>query len=1361
MAEATNPKAAAAFQNLLRKYYEITAMEEAYATFTDTTQYDKQHKEDVEKYTAPKAFPNAPPERLQANVLAMLGPVDGKLRDIEEETYFVAQFTSFKRLGLITSLNVKWSPDFQHSRPGVTLDEVWNMFNGQEDFQWDQNEGDARTLKSQAKGEGLSGYLEIRSSQLSTSGLSSNYTSWDKKEKNAVYFLSPSILNYLARKGVSLKEQNHPNEAKWYLDLYSALMLVVEELLQTNSNTYPEYIPRWPTQSASKSAWDFVRQKVLAATTVAELDNPSWVSSEKAWSDQLEKGQHWHDIHGIPGVFNWEKYTLIPTNVPGATGDEDGGGQAKKHFEMLKRYYTGNQGKGTTALLAVDTAINNFINNVAKLQTQTGIFIDAMDFFANNYAVVRRNKRIDTIRGWLGISAEFEGGDEGAQNLGDLDTAVVAKILKVAAKKQNLVPMDFQCFLLEQIRFLSSGHKSDYKHIMKLSTARQPGLVKNKLYKHLKDSEIKALLQMCPSTQSLLVPYLKISRVDYDEYGKPKIDPKTKSSERPLKIPNFLSDKDMSAVLKGNRAAGAGIKSFTWSLDGVQPAEVDNNISATLELYFQSVSDFFRSKTQAGDKEASYLDLVISSPGISKEDKKKKKEEDVSAKGTKCKGRVQQMLARKYEGANYRIKVVAGWGNPGTEALQAVLGPDADPKTAGYISAALEKSKISLFLQQTRHMFQFNQDGSLTLSIDYQASLTGILVGPTADILGPSGAKIAKDIEAKEKVVDKMKKDEDKDEEKYKEELEELKKLRGQDKLQKYKKVLGKVYDSDHIYALAVNPEEFLLPRMADLTPKERAKRAKRKNSTAPKVVMGPGAKAATKNELQVALLDDDASAEEIAETAGQNMTMRYDKLEESPGNITYVPFMFLGDLLDAVLSQMEENHEGGLNLLFFLSEVEMIDPLMALQVQNIGEIMKCGQDIRDAAFVQALTDSRQSTFSEGAGITQLINIGDIPISLDAFQVWYKDYVVKRDRDKYYFLHFVKDICAQLISKALASKCFGPDVRMTQRFDAQPITVYKTSRFGPNKLVSSRFLNKQRRRLKPTTAPRKVGMGLVLLSTDSKPKGLNGNYNNDLGQGVYHHYLGAQCGLVKTINFNREEQPYLRESKIQKAGALGAEQLRELYSAEMELYGNTLYKNGQYVYINPRLVGATKDQLTLLGLHGYYLITSVSSTVTENSFDVSVKALHEGIEFGSGNVLLEPETYGEDLAAEREPQSNPASARSNAEQTAADAPPPATVEERTEAVASSAPAGSAEAQAISDNFSKLDSGEMDPLEYLYQQRVAQRADELGSATNPLLIRQHAAAHNLDPYVQEHPDLRMENVPGADTASPGDFTTGQP
>ena len=102
---------------------------------------------------------------------------------------------------------------------------------------------------------------------------------------------------------------------------------------------------------------------------------------------------------------------------------------------------------------------------------------------------------------------------------------------------------------------------------------------------------------------------------------------------------------------------------------------------------------------------------------------------------------------------------------------------------------------------------------------------------------------------------------------------------------------------------------------------------------------------------------------------------------------------------------------------------------------------------------------------------------------------------------------------------------------------------------------------------------------------------------------------------MKKLNFQREDQPYLRESKIQKNGALGAEQLRELYSVNIDLVGNNLYRNGCYIYVSPMLINTTQAQLNYLGLHGYFLVTSVSSELTEKSFSTSIQALQEGIPF--------------------------------------------------------------------------------------------------------------------------------------------------
>ena len=74
------------------------------------------------------------------------------------------------------------------------------------------------------------------------------------------------------------------------------------------------------------------------------------------------------------------------------------------------------------------------------------------------------------------------------------------------------------------------------------------------------------------------------------------------------------------------------------------------------------------------------------------------------------------------------------------------------------------------------------------------------------------------------------------------------------------------------------------------------------------------------------------------------------------------------------------------------------------------------------------------------------------------------------------------------------------------------------------------------------------------------------------------------------------------------------------------MVGNNLYQNGAYTYISPLLLPSTKKQLQLLGLNGYYLVTSVASTITDQSFDTVIHALHEGVKF-SENQLIAPETY--------------------------------------------------------------------------------------------------------------------------------------
>ena len=352
---------------------------------------------------------------------------------------------------------------------------------------------------------------------------------------------------------------------------------------------------------------------------------------------------------------------------------------------------------------------------------------------------------------------------------------------------------------------------------------------------------------------------------------------------------------------------------------------------------------------------------------------------------------------------------------------------------------------------------------------------------------------------------------------------------------------------------------------------------------------------------------------------------------------------------------QIDENNGGEpLDFAFFLSETQFVDAQFAATMQKLDKWAQCG-DLRDAFYQQKIAAA--GDLPDASQLYKNINIGDIPISLRSFQNWYVKNVIDKDRDSYYLLHFIKDLTSQLITNALRGNCFGKNLRLFQRFDVQPMSFNKKGQapalaaskgcIGVNSLALANAA------LTDETALADVGMGLILVSTDTNPSNLRGDFDDDLERGIYHHYLGSACSLVKAINFKREDMPYLRESKIQKTGALGPEQLRELYSVSIQMVGNNLYKNGTYIYVSPLLMNTSQEQLNYLGLHGYYLVTGVKSEVTEKSFGTSITALQEGIEFHHGAAPPTPTAASDDPQASEaacspselgpSPSSNPSS----------------------------------------------------------------------------------------------------------------------
>tara|TARA_R110002020_G_scaffold49_8_gene321 strand:+ start:81 stop:4316 length:4236 start_codon:yes stop_codon:yes gene_type:complete len=836
----------------------------------------------------------------------------------------------------------------------------------------------------------------------------------------------------------------------------------------------------------------------------------------------------------------------------------------------------------------------------------------------------------------------------------------------------GLKPFNEQCFLLEYIRPITKaknamdseiGARRAYSRIGRIGNDHKaPGNLISFLNHGKKSKEVNALLNLCPEVYALLTPHIKIYRVDY-------LKDKTLVPYRETEIPfpTFIDPEDIQAITDKDygRFPGAGIKSFSWNLDGVNPAEVENNISANLVLHFQTIQDFFSLNTslKAGADQAGYLDLVIGS-GTSFLEKPVKalKNNPEKAVASGC----LEAATSKYEGERFRIKVCAGWSTPpGFENLVAAMDTSRgkNPDYGKDLKDAIDRTRISLYLQNTTHELTFNEDGSVGLNIDYQASLSGILRAPNADIF-TGGTEYDQTIEKLEEQIEK-KNDEIADVLKEKpdatgddpditrlsgqkkELLEELESLLKKEKALKYKRFLCGLYTSGKIYSLKVPREEFSL--LKDLSPIQRDEAA-RKRVAGKMYTAGFTPQNPTNTDLdrmndyasQLVNLTLNDSSNPDEDMASKIRDLQFSKtLDKLTSNTVDISYFYLGDFIDNILQYLSTivtkngTTDGSFQML--LANVELMDPLLAFQIKEVD--IKCGT-AANTIIKKAMADVNPLKFRGLNQIKFTTNLSTIPISLEFFQEWFVNHVVRSQREKYPFLQFIKAVCSSLIAKSFNSTCFDDALKFQLRFDTN---IFNFDKSYTSKVVNVDTLAASKARAdetscQPLTKPGDVVVpSIVLYSVDSQPTS-EGDYTSDLENGIYHYYLGASCGIAKKIQFQRQNMPYYREARIGRTSALSAVQLRELYNTQIDMIGNNLHRNGQYLYVNPVAIGAGSQGpvsgelptfARLLGIGGYYLISKVSHEVSAGGFDVSVTGIQEGQDFSSdANKLVGMTTFG-------------------------------------------------------------------------------------------------------------------------------------
>jgi hypothetical protein len=277
-------------------------------------------------------------------------------------------------------------------------------------------------------------------------------------------------------------------------------------------------------------------------------------------------------------------------------------------------------------------------------------------------------------------------------------------------------------------------------------------------------------------------------------------------------------------------------------------------------------------------------------------------------------------------------------------------------------------------------------------------------------------------------------------------------------------------------------------------------------------------------------------------------------------------------------------------------------------------------------------------------GTRKAYNYCDMLISLNSFRSFFIEKIIRQLKTKYTLKQFVIDLVKEFSyvqslvavseetyvrqeSRPAFSVFQGPDFNLEERAVIQAVReeLGEDSESGILNELKNDVVRGIRRRTVITDlsflsgrlqAPTNQTNYFVLKSTNFTVQSVGGrpNENEDINRGIYHITIGADKGILKSINFRRDEIQGRREGRIVRAGALNFSALREKYDVTITTFGAPFFFPGMYFYLNPSMVGlGFPDQdnsaSRILGIGGYYFINKASNRISgDGNFETTIEA---------------------------------------------------------------------------------------------------------------------------------------------------------
>ena len=694
----------------------------------------------------------------------------------------------------------------------------------------------------------------------------------------------------------------------------------------------------------------------------------------------------------------------------------------------------------------------------------------------------------------------------------------------------------------------------------------------------------------------------------------------SEDSRNPIASPEFIFDDfysrnnidDIFNAETFKRIGGAGISEVSFKLNGKNPAESDKVIEVSMKFEFQTAADLLGGRFNATDgtlnnialdenglttdeldMQANFIDLILHPPTF-------KDSQGVSARVAGQRG--------QYVPKFYRIRLDVGWAQPDlAEGLLPGLENETSPQSATIeLTNELRNQNMSLILNLVSHNFDIQENGAISLSVDYIGALESSINGNDANILAlldrvknsPLISEQEDSFEVKrQRIADmneyieclRLDNPDDEEAQKYKDNVEsleaeikdgeaEVEEILSEQREEVYKQFLTAINKEVQTIELSQSEIEDWLESIT-------------LDSARPKVD-GLFNKDGTFKDIGEEAAENADEAEEAIEEAAdgdmedlEELTKEFEEAQQDPSK-GYIQFLFLGDILNAACTMMNPH----------------LNKSMGDSVIISGPVV--------------VHHPRGGKFQ--------INLADIPISYSDFQAFFLETVVRKQIASYPLKQFFKDILERLVKKVLQpSECFdsGKEKR-TINIAMNNFTISK-SMAEMNRLrvdysfPSPRFHISSLSTLVGAPIEGEPMVNCLLFhAINYKASELRAIEDDDRDKGIYHFYIGAEGGIVKAIDYSRTDVEGLREARQADARNLG--QIRDVYNASVKLVGNTLFYPGMKVFLNAPLgfgrpeadgdagrnIGDNIEPANfgslanLLGIGGYYDVISVDSTIS-------------------------------------------------------------------------------------------------------------------------------------------------------------------